>query len=779
MIKRILKKEFGKNKAINITVFLFILLSALLISGATSTIYTLVGSIDNFFEKSRTPDFTQSHTGTVNRQLLADFAEGSDLVKEYQANEMITIDGATLYIGNENESESASAMDVSFVTQSEKFDYILDKDNEPVQVKAGEIAVPTYYSDNRDVAVGNSIWVRTGNFEKQFTISEFARDAQMNPSLVNSKRFVISPADFAQMQKHIPDQETLIEFLLSDTSKFSEFNNQYMDSGLPADGFTIDQTILKLFNALSDVMVAAIIIFISVLLITIALLCLRFTLLSTIEEEYREIGVMKAIGMELKDIRRLYMVKYTIISLAACILGYVMSLFVSGLLTQKITLYMGAKPASPVDYIIPILGALLIFGTVLLSCRIILRKFKKISSVEAIRSGRKADSGKAHTRIKLSKTKLTNMNILLGMRDVIVRFKSYILLFFVFIICTFIMILPMNFMTTMNAPDFLSYMGAAKCHIRIDMQNTNDIEARYEKMIGSLEKDEDIQKMACMVTCNYKVLGEEGLYENLSVESGDFNKFPINYVEGSAPEDNSQISLSYSKATDLAKVPGDSITMIYKGKEKEMQICGIYQDITNGGKTAKVALPHDPESVLRYTTYVDFKEGVDKEEKISSYTEEMTSAKVTDTADYMSQTLGGTIDRLEEITVLASTIAVFIALLITALFFNMLITKDAGDMAILNSLGYSFRDIRNQYMTRATVTGIIGVLLGLIVTMTLGAGLVDFAGSFMGIAEFNFIINPLLVYALAPVLLLAAVIITMMVVTRRVNSKYSIREIVE
>ena len=779
MLFRIIKNEFKKNKAVNITVFIFILLSALLISGATNTIYTLVGSVDDFFDKAKVPDFTQSHVGTIDQKKIDEFAQSNQLIKDQQTMEMISIDAATLYITDENQSEAESAMDVSFVTQSEKFDHILDMNNNPVQVKKNEIAVPIYYIDQRNVEVGDSIWLRAGDYEKEFVITEFTRDAQMNPSLVSSKRFVISDDDFAEVSKHIVEGEILIEFLLNDPSQIVKFTNQYVDAKLPSGGYTIDQTILKLFNALSDVLVAALIIFMSILLITIALLCLRFTLLSTIEDEYKEIGVMKAIGMSLKDIRRLYMVKYTIISLVACLIGYILSLFASDIFTKNITLYMGQKSTSLVDYLIPIIGSLLIFGLILLACRIILRKFKKISSVEAIRSGRRADSGKAHTRIKVSKSKVKNMNIFLGVRDVIVRLRSYILLFCVFIICMFIMMMPINFTTTMNSPDFLTYMGSPKCDLRVDLQKTEDVTQRFEDMGFIFSHDDEVAKYSQMVTCNYKILNEEGAYENMSVESGDFKKFPLEYVEGSAPSNDKQIALSYAKATELKKSMGDTITMLYKGENRPMKISGIYQDITNGGKTAKVILAYDPDSVLWYTACLDLSKGVDKESKIESLTEQLTPAKVTDTREYLAQTLGSMVDRLTELIILSAAIAIFISLLISALFFNMLIAKDTGDIAILNSLGYSFKNIRSQYMARAIFTAVIGIVLGVIVTMSLGTGLVNFAGGFMGIASFKFIVNPLLIYILAPLVLVATVIITMLFVTKRINSKFSIREIIE
>ena len=75
----------------------------------------------------------------------------------------------------------------------------------------------------------------------------------------------------------------------------------------------------------------------------IAMLCIRFTIITSMEEDYREIGVMKAIGIHNKDIQKLYITKYIVISAGGCICGYILSLFVTKIFTSNITLYMGRQ----------------------------------------------------------------------------------------------------------------------------------------------------------------------------------------------------------------------------------------------------------------------------------------------------------------------------------------------------------------------------------------------------------------------------------------------------
>lgn len=65
----------------------------------------------------------------------------------------------------------------------------------------------------------------------------------------------------------------------------------YIEAGLPANGPTVGAMVFVLFNAMSDVAIAMIIILISILLIIISAMCIRLSFLTVMEEDLREIGV--------------------------------------------------------------------------------------------------------------------------------------------------------------------------------------------------------------------------------------------------------------------------------------------------------------------------------------------------------------------------------------------------------------------------------------------------------------------------------------------------------
>jgi ABC-type antimicrobial peptide transport system permease subunit len=72
----------------------------------------------------------------------------------------------------------------------------------------------------------------------------------------------------------------------------------------------------------------------------------------------------------------------------------------------------------------------------------------------------------------------------------------------------------------------------------------------------------------------------------------------------------------------------------------------------------------------------------------------------------------------------------------------MLITKDAAQIAIMRSLGFSLHNVRVQYLTRALLLLTIGLVLGTLFSNTLGQRLVSALWSFMGASQISFVIDP-------------------------------------
>ncbi|MFD2046636.1 FtsX-like permease family protein [Ornithinibacillus salinisoli] len=768
MFLKIVENDFKRNKIVTTAVFVFITMAVILASSAINNITNLIQSMSELQKRAVPADITQMHSGEFDQAEIDQFTEEhrEDIAMQ-ETMVLLTFDGSNIHFG-ENQTMAGTVQDISFVVQNQKFDFILDLDNEKLDVREGEVAVPIYFMEQYDLEIGETITVKNGEYVNEFVISDYARDYEMNSSLTSSKRFVLNQADYNEMRvMHAGELEYLIEFKLNENGDSQAVQTAYIEAGLPANGPIVGGKVFMIFNAMSDAAVAMVIILISILLIIIASLCIRLTFLATIDEDLREIGVMKAIGISKKDIKKVYLNKYRIMSLVAGIIGYLLSFAVVNLINGNMRLYISSDLTGNLKYILTLVAPLLVYFLIVIYCKRVLKKFDKISAVEALRSDIMEQKKNRKYSFSLLKNKFFSTNIYMGLRDVWKRFKIYRLLLFIFAVCTFIVILPLNVYNTMNSPEFSTYMGIGKSDMRIDLRKTDTITEDYKKLQEELQNDSDIEKYAAYITSSFHVKNTEGSWDYINIETGDFSVFPLKYLEGRPPEAEGEISLSYANALEdgLDKKVGDEVVVKAGEKEKTLKVTGIYQDITNGGKTAKAdtSLGINEEAVLWYILSMDAAEGIDIREKMDYYQKTYESAQVNDIKEYTGQTLGNIIDQMSIVLIGGIAIAVIIIVLITVLFLRMLLSKDMSQIAIMRSVGLTAKNISHQYMAGTLMVLVLGIIFGVLASNYLGDFLVSIAMSSMGAAKIELVNVAWQTWLLCPLSLISIVGITIYV----------------
>jgi len=279
-------------------------------------------------------------------------------------------------------------------------------------------------------------------------------------------------------------------------------------------------------------------------------------------------------------------------------------------------------------------------------------------------------------------------------------------------------------------------------------------------MVQTIKNDPEVERFAPLVTSQFKVINNEGIEENMTVQTGDFSIFPLEYMNGDAPKNETEIALSYLNSKELEKNVGDKLELVVNGKKQEMLVSGVYQDITNGGRTAKASMPFHFDTALWYEVSVNVKPHVNLAEKMNEYTTMFTAAKVTDINDYLYQTFGNTIKQLKFFSMLITITTIFIAGLITSLFLKMLIAKDESQLLIMMRIGFSIRNLKIQYMIKMVFILGIGIVIGTIISNLIGEPVVSAILSFIGVSHMQFVIDPMKAYLLIPFLLGIVVFIT-------------------
>lgn len=747
MNRKIIQRDIAGNKAVSFLTVLFITAAAMLLSLAGILVTNLFGSIDRLMADAKTPHFMQMHTGDVDFEELEAFAAGNSAVEDFQVLEFLNVGGEKIRLG-EN-SLALSVQDNGFSVQSSRFDFLLDENNRPAQPKDGELWVPVCYNRDHTVQAGDKAVING----KTFVVTGFVRDSQMNSTLASSKRFVVSAGDYAQL-KEVGSVEYLIEFRLKDLSDLSEFESAYSASQMPANGPTLSWPLFRMISAVSDGIMIAVILLVSVIVILIALLCIRFTLLAKIEDDYREIGVMKAVGIRVSDIQSIYLAVYAVLAAAGCIMGFLLSLTLRGPLQESIRANLGESGNDGLSFLLGMAGTLLLFFFILFFIRRILKRFRRISPVQAIRQGSEQENVRGGKSLRLSKNRWLSANLFLAVKDIAARKRLYLTMLFVIILACFIMVVPQNLYHTISDSSFVTYLGVGRCDLRMDIQQTEELEEKAGSVGKYLERDSAVETYAVFVTELFDQEQEDGTTEQIKVELGNHGAFPLQYVDGRLPSCDSDIALSVLYAEEMDKKVGDKMILLTDKGEKQLTVCGIYSDITNGGKTAKAAFQPGTREAAWSTVCVNLKQPGVLAEKTEEYSRKFPYAKVSGMEDYVAQTFGQTLRAVRTASVGAGFVAVVVTLLVILLFMKLLTAKDRYSIAVLKSVGFTGSDISRQYIWRSVLVVILGILLGSVLAGTLGERIAGVAISSLGAAAFHFTEDPLSSFVLSPAVLL-------------------------
>ncbi len=754
MYYKMIKNDIHKSKLITITITVFILIAAMLTALAASLTLNLFGAIDNMLLSSKSFHYMQMHTGDVDMEQLHSFADANDSVEDYQVLEFLNIEGADIVIGND--TLAGSIQDNGLCVQSEKFDFLLNLNGDVIHPADGEIYVPIYYRQEGNTMLGDTVTIHGISF----TIAGFLRDSVMNAALVSSKRFLVNQADFERVRA-FGQLENLIEFRLTADVSFPAFEAAYQGAGLPANGPPpITYTQVKMINGITDGIMISVLMLIGALVILMAFLCIRFTLLAKIEEDYKEIGVLKAVGMRVSQIKKLYLMKYGAIAGAACMLGFLVSLPLHAPFMKNIRLYMGESGNPLPGLFCGLLGAALIGGSVMLYVNSVLRRFRKISAMQAIRFGAPQEKSISSRNFRLSNNRLFSRNIFLGIKDIVSRKKLYVTMLMVLVISSFLMAVPQNISSTISAENFITYMGMGICDVNIGVMRTQveDVLGKAAEVADMLAKDENVEKYALFTGMMLDRKADNGTIEKLRVTFGDYSVFPITYSKGRAPQAETELALSVLNAKDLNKTLGDEIILIVNGAEKHLTVCGLYSDVTNGGRTAQATFAAKHEDILNVGIAVTFRDRQSVKAAISQYREQFPFAKVTGIDESIGQMLGSMRDAIRIASVVATIVTVLLTLLVTVLFLKMLVAKDRYPIAILKSMGFTSADIRCQYLTRSITVLALGLIIGTILANTLGELVGVAIISSFGATTFHFVVNPWFIYLGSPLLLTGCVV---------------------
>lgn len=762
----------------NVIVLLFVILSVMFISSSVTNLTAVTGSLDSFFDKAGVGDYmtVERSGGSVTVKDAVKNAEG---VTDIKQEECIVLSGHR-FVGHTNESASTSfASCISH--QIEK--YYDGSDNEIIQVADGEVYVRQSVLDNDNAKIGDKIELTVNDTTQTFTVRGTLKDAGLGSSMMGFARFLISENDYKAFETVEPLEPYLCYISFINTDDIPALEKALTDCDMMV--FSGDRSLLQL-TYMMEMTIAGILLIVSIALILIAVVILRFTISLTLSEEFRQIGIMKAIGIPNGKIRSLYLIKYLAISIIGAIVGLALSFPFGNILLKMVSKTILMDSADGV--LLSILCAIAVVGIIVLFCYISTRKVKRFTPVDAIRSGTTGERYKKKGIIKLGKKPVKPV-FFMAFNDILSSPKRFLIMLFTFFVGISMLMVCLNLSSTMTSGKLLGWINMAECDAAVI--DTGAIEKymaasgrdRLNKRISEIESDlaEKGWEADCFVETisNVVVSKDDIALKTHGVEGVNVTPDKYLYLDGTAPQNKREIAMSYIVADKLNAAIGDTVKVKTADEETECMITAIYQTMMSVGDNIRL-YPGQTYSFQNLAGINDFQirfhdnpSTAEVERRIEIIKEMYPGGEVMNADDYVDYCVSGVGGTIDSVTVLLLPIIILIDILVAVLMEKSFLTKECGEIAMLKAIGFKNRSIILWQTLRIAIVLIAAVLLSVALADPIGKLTTSGIFRMVGAKNIIFDTDVLKTYIIYPAIVLAATVFSVFITTlsiRKVNS---------
>lgn len=757
MYLRILKKDLKRKKTMNVILLIFITLAAMFIASSVNNLVTTSTALDSYFEKANVPDYWFATSDKKETERFETFA--SDNGYAYSHTELIQIDPVSVTVSGDK-FEYGNTLCLSTVNGTKVFD---SNANELTQVNDGEIYVTAeiFNSDENDFYEGCKIVIEADGIKKEFTLKGYTKDALFGSAMMGITRFMVSENDWEFF-------ETSNEGIMDSVMVYTD-DSSFMDRFYSLDLKTImniNYSTIKMMYIM-DMLIAAVVLIVSICLILISMVILNFTINFTMSEEFREIGVMKAIGIANNRIRGLYIAKYFVISVIGAAIGLALSFPFSKLLIENVSRNIIISIDGKF-----ILNAACAVGTaaiVVLFCYFCTRKIKKFSPIDAIRSGKTGERYKSKGFIHLSKSKLSSVPFM-AVNDILSGPKRFIAMILIFTLGLLLIIIPINTINTLKSDKLITLFNMADCDHVISQEllfspggnNEKMVQDRLDKVRKTLDENNIEADVFQEIMFRFSISHGDKKMSSLAFQGeGEVTADMYSYLEGTPPQNKNEVAISYIVADNIGAKIGDDVEINIGDEVRTYTVTAINQSMNNMGEGIRFY----QDEQLDYTyvlgsfgIQIKYDDDPDSEtlDKRKALLEDMyPDAKIYGSGEYISYMMGGVAEQLEGVKKLILIIILCINILVAILMVRSFITKEKGEIAILKAIGFKNSSLVAWQTMRIGIVLLISIVLGTLLSTPLSKLTVEPIFRMMGAYSIQFEILPLEVYVIYPLIVLA------------------------
>lgn len=764
MYLSILKKDLKRKKTMNCILLLFVILAVMFSASSVNNIITVTGGLDYYFDKAGMTDYYFITIEPDGNDTLSEILENEDSVTEYRKEPTVfcTEDN---FLKNDRKLADFSTSAIMTSIDNAKLNYFDSSNNVITEVDAGKVYVTGSFAKKAELEAGDTFDFRLGETEITFEVEGIVKDAFLGGEMMGNPRFLLNDSDYQKISSDdMAKQGNTGGIFYVNTDDTIALESAVAEC--TAIIFNGPVSTIKMTYVMS-IIVAGMLLVVSFGLILVSFVVLRFTIGFTIAEEFREIGVMKAIGIRNNSVRGLYLVKYLGIAVIGALIGYIASIPFGNMMLDSVSKNMVLGNDNSV--LIGILCSIAVVVIIMLFCWRCTAKIKKMSPIDAVRSGQTGERFHKRSLMHLSKSRFKTTGFL-SLNDVLSSPKQYGIITVVFTFCMLLVMVLANTANTLNSEKLLFLFGTTKSDVYY-----TDSKSLMEVMQGRKTLDESVEEIEKKLSDNGMPADVhiETLYQ-LPVKFGDIkttvmfelcNKTSADdytYTQGTAPRYANEIAISEPVAEKLDVKIGDTIQLTIDDEENDYIVTALFQTFGNLGECGRLhesVFPSDLSIASAMAYQIDFEDNPDSKEidsRIEKLKDIFNSQKVMNAEDYVKDSTGAS-DIVAGVKNFVLIISFIIIVMISVLMERSFISKEKSEIALMKAIGFKNKAVYAHHTARFFIVGIAALVIASLLCNPVTKLVIDPVFSMMGaVAGISYEIRPVEIFVIYPLVILAA-----------------------
>lgn len=760
MFFKILKNDLIRKKTMNIILFIFVVMASMFMAAGVNNLYQTLTALDYYSDKANMCDLVVFMNGTTDVDKMDKLLLENKNVKDYFKADYCFADKENLFIkGN----EKFKADTTSFLTEMpDAYSKVFDDEGNEFTVKSGEIAIPKKIAGKFGIKVGDVMTYENKTYKKDYKVIAITKDYTYGSDFVGIARYIVSEEDYKELKENKAIVKYAIYYINSNNANVLQKNiNNGTIQVMGIYTKSLFTTAYFMVMAL-----AGVVMLVSVAIILIAFLALRFSILFTLENEYKQIGIMKAIGMKNFKIKLFYLTKYFAIAVMGATLGLVLSFPLGNMLLKVVKTSLLMQGGTRL-FIVNILTAIVTVAIVVAFSFICTRKVKKYSAIEAIHNGSTGERYKSKQKVKLHNKKRMKSVTFMAINDILSNLKKYVVFILTFAVGLMIIITPMNLVGTLGDESMIANIGMLKRDFYYKPSNISKImQAKSNQEVDRFieEKEQSIHEEGVDLKLTLDMMYSVSLYKDnkenstqrtIGIQNRYNNTKEYEFYLGEAPIHSNEIAITKITANKIGAKIGDTVTAKFPDHEEDYVVTGYYQSMNNMGEGIRFAQDEKIDisniagflsiygTILDDSTYEQVKEAILKIDP---------EGTLYNTSEMLNEEMGSSIDMISQLSRVIFPAAFIMIVFITLLMVKSFLVKEKREIALLKVLGFSNRKLKLWQMQRIIFASFIGVALGILFSRGFDRiGVVVF--NMLGLSQFSLIVNPFMAYLIVPAIM--------------------------